>query len=418
MDFFLPRILESRIKKAAASFPVILIVGARQTGKTSLIQNLLGSQAKTYTFDPVQDLYQARKDPDLFLDQIGFPVFLDEIQFAPEILAAIKRRVDVHKKPGMYYLSGSQNFAVMRSIKESLAGRVFLEELYPLSQREIQSQTKEESFITAWLSSEGNLDLGKFEREHPEPKENESSILEILWRGGFPGLIQVDDALLPSYFQSYLQTYIERDIRSLADLHSYQDFGKFIQLLASKSAKEMNENELGRELGIHRKTAVAWKQLAKNSFIWIEVPAFHGNTTKRISSKKKEYLFDTGMLCNLLRLPSPMSLIGHPEYGFIFETYVFMEIYKSLRSLPLLPGISHYRSHGGAEVDLILEYAGKFFPIEIKAKSNPDGNDAKGIHSFVTTFPQNSYASGIIFSNCKIPYKIGENVWTVPYWYI
>lgn len=414
MSEILSRILKASLVEASESFPTVLLLGARQTGKTTLIETVFGDRVKTFTFDPIQDLYQARKDPDLFLDQVGFPVFLDEVQYAPEVLSAIKRRVDIHKQTGMYFLSGSQNFSVMRAIKESLAGRVYIQELFPLSQREINNQTNSESFINSWINSKGKLDIEDFSKRIKDVTSNSTSITQIIWRGGFPGILNIKNSMIPGYFQSYIQTYVERDIRSLADLHSYQDFGKFIQSLAARSAKEINENELGRELGINRKTAVAWKELAINSYIWIEIPAFYGNTTKRIAGKKKGYMIDSGLICSLLKFPSPESIIGHPEFGFLYETFVFMEIWKSLQGLPLFPGISHYRTHGGAEVDFILEYGGFHFPIEVKASTNPNGNDAKGIESFQKTFGSLSIAQGIILCSCKSPYKVNKSTWAIP----
>lgn len=323
----------------------------------------------------------------------------------------------------MYILSGSQNFSIMKSIKESLAGRVFILELLPLTQQEIENTHPFKSWIQTCFQL-FNPDSEKF-RSHLKLFQDSLLIknsrtvplVEKIWRGGYPGILDLTNSLIPGFFHSYLQTYIERDIKSLANIRSYQDFGAFVQLLCARSGREINDSELGREIDIDRKTAKHWKDLMIHSFLWKESSPFSGNTTKRISGKKKGYMIDTGIVSNLLKFPSPETLIGHPELGYLFETFIFNEIYKLTKYLlPLPPGVSHYRTKSGSEVDLILELNGYYYPIEIKLNSHPNGNDAKGIASFRKTFPRLKIAPGQIVCNTSEPYPLNENDWAIPYW--
>lgn len=410
------RILESRIREIFANFPVFVLIGARQVGKSTLIQQVFGDEIETIVFDSVQDIGQARTDPDFFLQNHPSPLFLDEIQYAPELLSSIKRKVDREKKKGMYILSGSQNFLLMKNISESLAGRVFIQELYPLCGRELDSQINSPSFLWQWLNSGGTLDLSNIREIFQTNTIPAEPLLKRVWKGGYPGLLHISESFIPGYWNSYFQTYMERDIRMLSRIESLQNFGNFIRLLSALSATEINYNELGREIGIDRKTAISWTEVLSASFQWIEIPAFHLNTIKRISSKKKGYFTDTGLISFFQKVPSPSVLASHPLLGKMVETFLFMEIYKLTSTFPLKPNFYHFRTHSGSEVDLIMEYGGTYFPIEFKMKTNPTKNDARGISVFRDTYPKINIAKGVIVCSIETPRAISENCIAIPYW--
>ena len=277
---YLRRVLEGRVLESFRHFPVVVVQGARQAGKTTLVQHLGIDDLTTVTFDPVQDVGGAREDPELFLQNTRTPAFLDEIQFAPELTAAIKRMVDARRENGLFIVSGSLNLAVLRSISESMAGRSAVLDLLPLCASEIEERRPDDG-ILARLVRDRDWSPGDHMASRPRP------LYERLWRGGMPGLLDMPDHVVSTYLDSYRRTYVERDVRTASDIGSLQLFGRFLGLLAALTAQELNHNQLGRELGIDRKTAVAWSDVATATFQWFQVPPYASNPIKRIAGKPK-----------------------------------------------------------------------------------------------------------------------------------
>ncbi|MCB1159871.1 MAG: ATP-binding protein [Leptospiraceae bacterium] len=410
------RLLKDKIQEIFSNFPILALIGARQVGKSTLIRQVFGDKLKTVVLDPIEDIGGARKDPDFFLQNHPPPLFLDEIQYVPELLPAIKRKVDKEKKKGMYILSGSQNFLLMKNISESLAGRVYIQELYSLCGKEEDQITNSPSFLSEWLQSEGQLDISHIQAIGSSVQTPQEPLLKRVWKGGLPGLLHISESLISGYWKSYIQTYIERDIRVLSRVESLQTFGNFVALLSALTAGEINYNELGRELGIDRKTAIAWSELLQASFQWVEIPAYSGNAIKRISSKKKGYFTDTGLISFFQKIPSHNILASHPFLGRMVETYLFMEIYKLVSPYGMKPNFYHFRTHSGSEIDLILEYGGTLFPIEFKTKTHPGKNDARSFSVFRDTFPKLKIARGLIVCSIEAPQIISENGMAIPYW--
>ncbi|MCD6534686.1 MAG: ATP-binding protein [Deltaproteobacteria bacterium] len=404
------RIIEAKLDELFLYYPVIAVLGARQVGKSTLVANLFQGKVDTVVFDPVIDIGNARQDPDFFLQNLNKPAFLDEIQYAPELLAAIKRVVDRKKQNGLYILSGSQNLSVLKNIAESLAGRVAITHLWPMSRNEMVVE-KMPSFLDKWLG-EVDIDLQKWQKNSSEP------VYPRIWRGGYPGIMKLPDHLVSGYWNSYMQTYIERDVRTIANIGSLQTFGRFIGLLAALSAQEINHNQLGRELGIDRKTALAWTEIAQSTYQWLSIPAFSRNPIKRIAGKQKGFFTDTGFICFLQKISAPEIISSHPMHGRLFETFVCMEIIKNLQRLPLVPNLYHFRAYSGAEVDLVLELNGKLYPIEIKAKSNPNRKDVRGFAAFSECFPKENIHDGLLICAIEQPRRLSDNVVAVPWWMI
>ena len=388
-------------------FPVVAVLGARQVGKSTLIRHLFGAEYECVVFDPVQDIEQARAEPDLFLSNHPGKLILDEVQYAPELLASIKRRVDRTGEPGQFILSGSQNLAVIKNIAESLAGRVAMVELYGMALCEIREANG--SWLENWVYSGVVPEVERSVVEVPPPW------YQTIFRGGMPGTLDMPDELLPRFFESYLQTYIERDIRSVADIGNLQLFSRFFRLLGALSATEINASQIGRDLDIDRRTALAWKGVLESTYQWSEIPAFTRNAVKRVAGKSKGVFSDTGMLCHLQRIASAEMLAGHPLQGRIVETWVIGEILKICSGWNVFPGFYHYRSVGGAEVDLILELNGRLYPIEIKSKAHPSGKDARGIKSFREAFPHEDIADGLLVCAAERPYRISDDVLALPW---
>ncbi len=405
------RLLEAKIADLFRHYPVVSLLGARQVGKSTLVENLFRGAIGTVVFDPVLDIENARQDPDFFLQNHPAPVFLDEIQYAPELLGAIKRRVDRRKLQGQYILSGSQNLSVLKSISESLAGRVAIIHLLPMTRREI-AREPESTFLKRWLADQ--FPSPPF----PEPAAGAPPLYPAIWRGGYPGLLTLPDHLVSGFWQSYLQTYIERDVRAVANIGSLQSFGQFIRLLAALSGQEINHAQLGRELMVDRKTAQAWLEIAQSTFLWFSVPAFPRNPVKKIAGKPKGYFVDTGFICQLQKIGAAEVIGGHPMLGALFESYVVMEIIKTIEAWPMPPNLYHFRSHGGAEVDLLLELNGTLYPIEIKAKSNPNRNDGRGIAALRKSFPSERIGAGLLICAVDQPQRLADDLFAVPWWMV
>jgi predicted AAA+ superfamily ATPase len=403
---YLSRLAEAKTRQHAQLFKVVLVTGARQVGKSTLLKHLF-PEHKAIVFDPIQDLHGARKDPDLFLDSFPAPIILDEIQYAPELLPALKRRVDLSSDSGQYLLTGSQNPGLLKTVAETLAGRVGIVDLAPMTYWELEEMPGNTCWLPHFLKDAKTL-LGS-ETNDPTP------LHKHIWRGGMPGLIPFPDSAVADYFRAYVQTYVERDVLTLQNIRDMQSFDRFLGLMSALTGQEINASQLGREIGVSPKIARNWLNLLKTANQWWEVPAYHGNTIKRVSGKWKGYITDTGLGCWLQRLYSSETLIGAPQLGALFETMVIGSIRQQCLLLDMAPGLWHWRTRAGAEVDLILEYGGTFFPIEIKAKTNPNGHDARGIIAFRKTYPQLNIGPGLVVCACKESRWISENVMAVPW---
>jgi len=403
------RLISDTLKRLFEAFPAVVICGARQVGKSTLIRHIY-PEMDYVLFDSVQDIGRARSDPDYFLNNHPAPLILDEIQYAPELVSSIKRRIDMNKRPGMYLLTGSQQWSVMKAISDSLAGRIIILTLEGFSLSEIHQLAESRQWLGRWLESPE-----EFIRTKPKRIPMQRTLAEQLWRGWLPEADLVSLDQIPRFYNTYVQTYIERDVRAYSDISDLEEFGRFIQLISALTAKEIIPTQLGREIGINPHTAQKWLRILSATFQWFSVYAYHGNAIKRISGKKKGYMADTGLVCAQLMITSPKALAGHPMMGFLFETVVFAEIRKQSYTLSGAPGIYHWRSHGGAEVDFILERNGVLFPIEVKLKSRPGRSDTTGITAFRKTYPNLRIAPGLVIAPCERFEQISEHDYCLPW---
>jgi len=237
-------------------------------------------------------------------------------------------------------------------------------------------------WLKVWLESGGEANPERY-RCLPEPT---GGVLSTLWRGGMPGLIAFPDTMVQPFLNAFLHTYVERDVRVVGDIRDTEHFGRFVALCAALTAQEVNKAHFGRELGIAPVTAQKWLDTLKATYQWHEVPAFSGNAVKRLAGKSKGYLADTGLACLLQRLTSVEALSASPLRGALFETWVANGIRKQFVTLPAAPGMYHWRTAGGAEVDVLLDWNGVRYPIEIKCKTQLSGHDMRGIRAFRETY--------------------------------
>lgn len=407
------RALGARLRKLIRRFPIVVVSGARQVGKTTLVRHVLGDW-EVVTLDPAIDIANARSEPDLFLSNFPPPLVLDEIQYAPELVAALKRKVDADRSPGQYVLTGSQQWQVLRSARESLAGRAVFLDLEGFSLHELGGSADTRSWLTDYLDNpEGFAERSRSGHISRLPLNRPLS--EQLWRGFLPEAQEIETELVADLLEAYFRTYVERDIRTLADVSDWQQFGRFSQLLAALTAQEINRSQLGRELGMTPQTAGRWRDMLTATFQWQEVPAYSGNAVKRISKKPKGHVSDTGLACYLQRVSSPQALAGHPLFGALFETAVVAEIRKLIAAASVRANLYHWRSHGGAEVDLVLERDGTLFPIEIKLTARPTASDARGIGAFRQTYSGATVAPGLVLCACERPFMLTEDDLALPW---
>lgn len=401
------RLIERKFREYAAHFKVVLILGARQVGKSTLLDHVF-PDLKKIVFDPVQDLFGARQDPELFLNTFPTPLILDEIQYAPELLPAIKRRVDLSEKKGQYFLTGSQNLNLLKSVAESMAGRVGILHLDGMTLSELKETVTEPSWLDTYLSQPEKFLLNLPAKDNLPLR---------LWRGSLPGTLELPDNLIPSYYQSYIQTYVERDVRLLENIRELAEFDRFLSLLGALSGQEVNTSQLGREIGIAPATARRWLDLLSNTYQWLELFPYSGNTIKRLSGKRKGYLRDTGMACYLQRISSFEALLANPLMGPLFEAYVVNAVHRQFVTLSVAPIAYHWRTAAGAEVDLVLERNGNLYPIEIKSKTNLMKHDISGIKAFRNTYSnsKSKVMTALVIYGGNDCYWLDEDVLAFPW---
>ena len=359
---YIDRKIEKRLKYLSEHFPVVVVTGARQVGKTTLIkQQIEGVSYVTLDYPRLREL--ARTDPELFLQQYKPPVIIDEIQYAPELLPYIKILIDNDRTPGQFYLTGSQMFLMMKNVSESLAGRVGLLSLYGFSRAEILKRDETtflpENKLSVWSN------------------ETITSVFERIYRGSMPQMV-IDEGLAPeSYFGEYMQTYIERDIRDILEIKNESKFQKFISCTAARTGQELNLSDIAKDVGIDSKTADAWMSLLTTTGLVYLLLPYSGNVIKRIVKRPKLYFMDTGLACYLSLWNNPEALMNSAMAGAMFETYIVSEIIKqySNAGLDTRSRLCYYRDNNGKEIDLIILENGKMHPIEIKKSADP-GKDA------------------------------------------
>lgn len=402
------RLLSERLKQLAAAFPVVVVSGARQVGKTTLLRHVF-PELDYVVFDASLDQENARREPDLFLKNHPSPVILDEIQYAPEVVAAIKRQVDrAGAKAGQFLLTGSQQWQVLKSLSESLAGRAAFLDLYGFSLQELGSARS--GWLSRWLDAPQD-----FVAWSAKAERYEGHLQEWLWRGTLPRVTEINESLVPDFWTGYHRTYVERDARLAAGVSDWQEFGRFVRLMSALTAQEINYSQLGREIGMTPQTARRWLKVMEDTFQWFELPAFSGNQTKRVSSRPKGYLADTGLACYHAQISSPKMLGGHPLFGALFETAMACELIKQATVLPTRPAFYHWRSAGGAEVDLILERDGVLYPIEIKLTANPARRQTSGIDAFRAAHAHRKVALGALICAIDEPRWLSEEVVAIPW---
>ena len=371
MVSYLPRTLETVLSRAAAEFPAVVVTGPRQSGKTTLLRRRFRDTHRYVSLELPDVRVAAESDPRGFLAAHPPPVVFDEVQYAPDLLPYIKEQIDEDRDArGRYLLTGSQNLLMLEKVTESLAGRAAWLTLWPLSRREID-ETPDLPLSFRGASAEPAA----------EPLE-----FDALWRrlleGWFPEPVLEPERDVELWHESYLRTYVERDVRNIRQIGDLVQFQIFLRALAHRAGNLLVLSELSRDLGVVVNTVKAWLSVLQASNQVMLLQPWHRNVGKRLVKTPKVYFTDTGTLCRLSGLSDPVHLRDGPMAGAVLENAVVMEIVKTLDHRGERPRLSFFRTSDGREVDLIVETGDRFVPIEVRTTATPRPPVADGIRLF------------------------------------
>jgi hypothetical protein len=397
---YIKRLLENTLKEAVESFPAVFIGGSRRSGKTTLAKTFL----KGYNYvllDEIDTRSLAIEDPRGFLEKYEPPIIIDEIQNAPDLLSHIKARIENSKKKGQWILTGSQQWALMKGISETLAGRIAILHLFPFSLEEVQKTTRP-------ALNEAGAFLANLIRARKIP----SKVIPLgkwILRGGYPEVVLNKRISCKLWFSSYLQTYVDRDVRSYIKQLNLHDFERFVKLLAARTAQELNCSTLSRDIGVSVPTIKSWLTILEASGLIFFLMPYYKNFGKRIIKAPKCYFMDTGIVSYLVGLQDETHALEGPMAGALFETACVSQFYKRFSAFSDPCSLYYYRSTDGLEVDLLVETGKAIYPVEIKLSSTIDYERIRPLVKWLE-ISHVKCDKGLIISTSKELGTIGKNV--------
>jgi predicted AAA+ superfamily ATPase len=366
----LKRHLSPLLLESLHHFPVVLLTGARQVGKSTLVQSLSSGvwSAVYQTLDNRNVLDAALTDPDGFLSAHSGPLVLDEVQRAPDLLRAIKFLVDQDRKPGRFLLTGSANLLTLKKVSETLAGRVGLHELYPFSASELSRRPHPPALFDRLFKLKKAEDFCRFPKPHKK-----LNLAHCVLLGGYPQpSLSAKPLFRSQWFEAYRKTYIERDVQELSAIERLSDFGRLMMVAASRTGQIFNASDLGREIGLPYATLHRYLSILEQTYQIFFVPPFFASMSKRLMKSPKLYWIDTGMACHLLGIGNEESLRQSQKFGALVESWVALELKKLIALQPWPLTLHGWRTRTGQEVDFLLEYSNQFIGIEVKSGKRID----------------------------------------------
>jgi len=404
------RTLAQTIHAVSASFPVLLLTGPRQVGKTTLLEICAQESPRNYvTLDDFDARALAQSDPALFLQTWPAPVIIDEIQYAPQLFSAIKLQVDRQKINGQFWLTGSQKFQLMNGITETLAGRVAVIDLLGLSQAELMGKANRSlPFLptTEWIVH--NRDIAQ--------PQLLTEIFERIWLGSYPRLIAEGSGARNVFYRSYIQTYIQRDVQDVLKISNQTAFNRFLTSVAARTGQLLNYASLARDVDVDNKTAKAWLSVLETSGLVYLLHPWHSNLTKRLVKAPKLYFLDTGLAAYLTRWPDAAALEAGAMSGAFLETWVVSEILKSYWHNGQEAPLFFYRDTDQQEVDLLIDTASALYPVEIKKTASPSHNAKR--HFTVLDKLNKPIGSGAVLCFVERDVPLSREVTAIPLHYL
>lgn len=403
MNFY-SRQIQPLLRSLIKQFPAVLVTGPRQVGKSTLLKQL-GEEYQYVTFDDPILLAQARNDPSLFMLNHQGKLILDEVQYAPELFSSLKLEIDKQKISGLYLLSGSQAFHLMQNVTESLAGRIAVLKLQGFSLREIQQL----DFYSPFIPTKNYI----IERE--KQQQTVENIWQIIHQGYMPRLYE-QETNWEIYYASYVSTYIERDVRALSNVSDVTDFTRFMVAIAARSGELLNYSNVAQEVGVSVDTIKRWTTILETSGIIYLLKPYSHNHLKRAIKTPKVYMLDTGLMAWLTKWLTPETISQGAKSGQFFETFVVSEIIKSFYNNGIEPPIYFYRDTNQKEIDLLIEYDRRLYPIEIKTSASPDKKMAKAFSILKDNLPQEEIriATGVIINQYPKRMWLAEDLVALP----
>lgn len=402
--------MEQYIAELTKTWPAILLTGPRQSGKTTMLKSLAEKEKIGREYVSLDDLTMremAKNDPKLFLQLHKPPVLIDEVQYAPELFTYIKIHIDEHHNPGDFLLTGSQIFRLMHGVQESLAGRVAVLHMSPLSQRELIS-AQPRPFSTCF---EALVEDSKNISPLTTPE-----IFERIWNGCMPGLAGGAYTDRNIFYSSYLSTYIERDVRELSGTIDALKFSRFITAVAARAAQMVNYQAIADDAEVDKATAKKWLEILETLGIIFLLHPFSNNVLKRTIKSPKLYFYDTGFVCYLTRWSSPEVAESGAMSGALLENFAVSEIMKSYQNVGETPYMHYYRDRDAREIDVILEGDGKLCPLEIKKTTTPDKRITRAF-KLIDKSPLELGTSAVLCMTDKLSAFDSKNL-IVPIWLI
>ena len=360
---YIKRDIEEKIISLSKEYSCILVTGPRQVGKTTVLRQLMDAEREYVTLDDMDERSLAKRDPAMFLQIHSTPIMIDEVQYAPELFSYIKMEIDNGAAPGTYWLTGSQAFKLMELAQESLAGRVAILHMSSLSQHEIYGSGNCVPF-TIELSS-------LKEREKTNAPADIAEIYDRIWKGSMPGLASGKFSDRDVFYSSYLQTYIDRDVKEQVQLADPLLFRDFVRAAACRAGQMLNVHDIAQDIGVSDDTAKRWLQVLERSDVIFFLRPYSNNLLKRTVKTPTMYFFDTGLVAYLTRYSSPEILANGAINGAILENFVVSELLKSYYNNAKECLLWYYRDKSSNEIDMVIESDGMLHPLEIKRSVNP-----------------------------------------------
>jgi len=367
---YINRHLERKFMKMSSFFKAVLVTGARQVGKTTMLRHLAEGQNRTYvTLDNLMARNLAKSDPVLFFQTYKPPIIIDEVQYAPELFGQVKILCDESEETGVFWLTGSQQYEMMKNVRETLAGRIGILELYSLSKSEKDGIVFENEldFTLSCLQA----------RQAKAPKNDVVDIFEHIWRGGMPQVADADTEQRQEYYNAYVNTYLMRDVAELGGVTDTLRFGKFLAACAALTAEQVNYKTLAESSEISQPTAKEWLRLLEGMSIIYMLRPYANNALKRLAKTPKLYFCDSGLCAHLSMWLTPETLLNGAASGHFFENHVVTEMLKNYAYSESKANMTYFRDAHAKEIDLFVEKNNLIHPLEIKKSANPDRRSAK-----------------------------------------